>query len=134
MYIGFQAAIVVVHLETGEVKPLHALGATQLSYALRDHCDGVLIAVRSSFTTAPRVVMRHVDSDKDWIALPDAFQPQVEPSVEDALKQLEQVEIKFKPEGDDASSVECDAVLVRRADKTGTCCFLNQMESDDGRV
>ena len=134
-FIGFQAVIVVIRLDSGDVTTLTPVGMTSPSYALRYHCDGIMIAVRTSFTMAPQLVARRIDSDDEWKPLSQGLQPEVEPCVREALEDLEQIEIKFQPDhypaGRPDSPVDCEAILIRKKNWTGWylrdihCLFLS---------
>ena len=121
--VGFQAVIVAIHLDSGDVTTLTPVGMTSPSYALRYHCDGIMIAVRTSFTMPPQLVARRIDSDHEWKLLSRGLQPEVEPCVLEALEDLEQIQIKFQPDhypaGRPDSPVDCEAILVRKKNWTG---------------
>lgn len=117
---GFQAVIITIKLSTGEVTALNPIGMTKETYSLLCFKSGVIIASRSSLTSAPRLVARRINGDAPWTELDKSLQPQIEMIVQEALESLEQHEIKFQPKnypnGIPESPVLCEAVVVRRKD------------------
>jgi len=119
---GYNLAIVKISIDTGEVALLNPVGSTSPSYNLMCQCDGILIAVRSSLTTKPELVMKRVD-DKNWILLREELQPKVDPVVAEILDKLEQIEMPFQPhsypQGKPDNVVDCEAIFIRRKDVAG---------------
>lgn len=119
--------ILLIHLKTGDIQLLTPIGMTEPSHALLCHSDGVLIAIRASFTTVPCLVMRQMDSDQDWMPLDLGLQPHLSPEATKEIEDLEQFQIRFFPEdypnGKPENPVECEAVFVKNKHREGNPLF-----------